>query len=299
MEADVNTRIGFISVVMAAISACSTTPVALTPVSKPSNVVWQKVDDARNNLKRSQHDMLQREAEAALAQKNADDAVRRQAALKSLVAASTPNALVAPRVNALTAETEASVNKANADAVTRAEALTTANEAVVSANIALTDAEKQQDQILRPDFESQFAKVISECQQIISPLQRSSRRGAKTAFWLQVSGLVAGAVAAPALVAASSVANKAWIAGLSGYAGSTNLAESSLGNAGLNGVADATAANNLVTKIGTDISAALNKTTYDEKYDALNVVVADCALYQISVPSAPPSIPQQAKTDKP
>jgi hypothetical protein len=154
---------------------------------------------------------------------------------------------------------------------------------------AVNQANAGVDAVTRDEFNKQFTSVLNTCTKIVNRYQGNSRRGARTAFWLQMSGLVAGAVVAPALVAASAVGNKAWIAGTSGYAGATNLAETSLGSAELNGASDATTANQLVIKIQTDISASLGKSTWDDRYDALNEVIADCSLFQIGVPSAQPA----------
>ena len=268
-----------------ALAACKTTPLTLSPVVKPSGAEWQQLTAAKKSLTDAQQTLAARQKDLSVA--SAQESVFQGGKL-----AYSPFAehfLSAKDKVTFQAETDKQ-SKAATDRVSAATAAVQDGKTqVASAQQQVAAAEAAVDTITRDQFNKQFTTVVNECKAIVTQYQKGSTGGAKTAFWLQVSGLIAGAVAAPALVAASSVGNKAWIAGISGYAGGTNLAETSLGNANLNGISDATTANQLAAKIRADISTALGKSSWDDRYDALNEVVADCSLFQIGVPTAQPA----------
>jgi hypothetical protein len=256
----------------------------IKPVVKPTAAEWAALKAAKVHLTQAQQNLTAQQKRLSQATAVADSVQGGNTLYQPLL--SQLRSVDSDRIR----EAANSVTTQSANQVAQARtAVDQASQAVTDAQQQVTDTNSSLDSKTRGDFETQFATVLSDCKKIINQYQGESRDGAKVAFWLQISGLVAGAVAAPALVAASSVGNKAWIAGISGYAGGTNMAESSLGAANLNGVADATTASSLVTQIRSDITAALTKTTWDDKYDGLNAVVADCSLFQIGVPSAQPN----------
>ena len=267
------------------LASCATAPPSIAPVVKPTGPQWNALADAKKQLGKAQADLAEK-------QKSLDAAQVIENHLKSGKTAYQPlfDLVTSPADKTkLQAAVTAQATAATTGVASAQSDVAGATQSVAAAQTNVNQAEAALDATTRADFEAKFATVLTACKAIVNNYQGQSTSGAKVAFWLQVSGLVAGAVAAPALVAASSVGNKAWIAGVSGYAGGTNLAETSLGSANLNGVSDATTANQLVTQIRTDITTALTKTSWDDRYDALNAVVADCALFQIGVPAAPPN----------
>jgi hypothetical protein len=275
-----------------AISACQTTRPTMSAVVKPTGPQWNSAASAQADLVEKEGIANDKRRSQALAENAAIQADVRAEALRSVLSDAGLNVARLPQAERGNAQHLEEAVSSHVQEAQRNEALAVAsvnhaNQDVANAKLAVAQTTAALTSITRDDFNKQFAKVISDCRAVIDTYQRGSKAGAKTAFWLQVSGLIAGAVVAPALVAASSVGNKAWIAGLSGYAGGTNLAENALGTSDLNGVSDATTSNQLATKIGSDITVALNKTNWDDKYDALNAVVADCSLFQIGVPAAP------------
>lgn len=279
------TRASFILGVCLALAACKTTSLGLTPVIKPTGPEWTALARAKKSLSDAQQELLAKQKSLATATATAESVTGGKTIYQPLF-----EQFLATKDKANFQAASENIAKAAADNTQKAQAeVTQASQNVAAAQSQVTQAEAALDSTTRETFNQQFATVLKECTAVINKYQRGSRAGAETAFWLQMAGLTAGAVAAPALVAASSVANKAWIAGLSGFAGGTNLAETSLGNANLSGIADATTANQLAAQIRTDITAALNKSSWDDRYDALNTVVADCSLFQIGVPTAQPS----------
>jgi hypothetical protein len=268
-----------------ALAACKTTSAGLTPVVKPTGPEWNALATAKKSLSEAQQELAAKQKSLASATATADNVAGGKAVYQPLF----EQFLTTKDKASFQAASDNVAKTASANAQAAQADVTQASQKVVAAQTQVAQAETAVDSETRATFDKQFTTVLGECKAVINKYQRGSRGGAETAFWLQMGGLVAGAVAAPALVAASSVANKAWIAGLSGFAGGTNLAETSLGNANLSGISDATTANQLAAQIRTDITTALNKTSWDDRYDALNTVVADCSLFQIGVPTAQPS----------
>lgn len=266
------------------VAGCASTP-TLKPVVKPSGPEWAALAAAKQRLASAQLDLKQKQQSLAVANTLASSFQTGQSVYKPIFEQFLPDKNKAgfqSATNAASAKFAGNLTQAKADA-------DQASQSVADAKQGVADEEAKVDAKTRTDFENKFTDLLSSCQKIVDKYQGRSRAGAKTAFWLQMGGLVAGAVAAPALVAASSVGNRAWIAGVSGFAGGTNLAESSLGSANLNGVSDATTANQIVSQVRTDIQNAQAKTSWDDRYDALAAVQTDCTLIQMGVPTAMPA----------
>jgi len=283
------------------LGACSTTRPTMHPIVKPTNAAWITVATARQKVLQAQQNQADKGQALRDAEYSKAQLLSRQAALNSILSSpdigNISNKKDAKLLSLQTFRTAADseVRMANERQSTSQKEFNDAEKTVEATKLELAEANARLDDITRGDFDKQYANVISECQKVLDGYRSRARTGSQVAFWIQISGLLAGAVASPALVAVSSVGNRAWIAGLSGYAGGTNLAETTLGSSNLNGVSDANTANQLATKISTDIAAAVSKTSWDEKYDALSNVVADCSAFQIGVPSAPTPIPEQPK----
>ena len=139
-------------------------------------------------------------------------------------------------------------------------------------------------------LETKLQEVLDFCQPRLSGYEIESAKQARLAYWLSMSGLIAGAVVSPVLIAASASANAAWIAGFSGWAGATNFAGESLRSSGLSGTTIAETRNKIISSVRDQISVAIDTTkTFEERRNALMKARSECILYEIAVPSVPAS----------
>lgn len=135
-------------------------------------------------------------------------------------------------------------------------------------------------------LENRLSEVLSFCLPRLSGYEAKSERQAKQAYWLSMSGLVAGSIAIPALTAASAASNAAWIAGLGGWAGATNFASQNLKESGLSGATIASTRNNIVNKVTEQIEVAADGSqSFENRRNALMKARASCIMYEISVPT--------------
>ena len=134
----------------------------------------------------------------------------------------------------------------------------------------------------------EFGKVLDFCKPILSGYEKNSEQQARNAYWLSMSGLVAGTVLAPGLIAANAASNAAAVAALSGWAGATNFAGQSLKTSGLSGSAIAQTRNDIIKNLKVEIVTATDgNKTFEERRGALMRANAECILYDISVPTIP------------
>ena len=143
-------------------------------------------------------------------------------------------------------------------------------------------------------IEESLNNVLEGCRPVLAGLESKSKSQAQTALWVSISGIFAGAVAAPYLLATSS-ANAATAAGLSGFAGATNFANQALISSGLSGAESSSRRNMIVKKVGDEIEAAILAFSDDNDADgsigfknaklALLKAQAGCLLYEISIPT--------------
>lgn len=137
-------------------------------------------------------------------------------------------------------------------------------------------------------LEDALQEVLSFCQPRLSGYEASSASQAQKAYWLSISGLVAGAVLSPALAAANASANAAWISALSGWSGATNFAGQALRTSGLSGSAIAETRNSIIKNVRDAIAAASDGAKpFEERRGALMRARSECILYEIAVPSIP------------
>lgn len=140
----------------------------------------------------------------------------------------------------------------------------------------------------RLKIESALNEVLLFCQPKLSGFETESARQARNAYWLSMSGLVAGSVIAPALAASSAAANASWIAGLSGWAGATNFAGQALKTSGLSGSTIAQTRNTIIANVRDAIIIASDGSkSFDDRKDALMRARAECTIYQIAIPNIP------------
>lgn len=153
----------------------------------------------------------------------------------------------------------------------------------------ITDTEKTSMQLNEANqrlIESKLEEVLNFCLPRLSGFEVKSADQAKKAYWLSMSGLVAGAVAVPALTAANATSNASWIAGLGGWSGATNFASESLKESGLSGSTIANTRNNIIHNVKNQIEIASDGTkAFDERRNALMKARAECVMYEISVPN--------------
>ncbi|HBH7919072.1 TPA: hypothetical protein ACN306_004999 [Vibrio parahaemolyticus] len=153
----------------------------------------------------------------------------------------------------------------------------------------IVDKSKTQDQLDAANqqlLEDKLSEVLSFCLPRLSGYEAKSEQQARQAYWLSMSGLVAGSIAVPALTAASAASNAAWIAGLGGWAGATNFASQNLKESGLSGAAVASTRNEIVNKVTSQIEIAADSSqTFENRRNALMKARASCIMYEIAVPA--------------
>jgi hypothetical protein len=155
---------------------------------------------------------------------------------------------------------------------------------IEDARRGLTTAELTPEE--RKYLEDKLQDTLAFCQQRLSGYEIKSENQAKQAFWLSLSGLIAGTVVSPVLLAASASGNAAWAAGFGGWAGATNFASESLRTSGLSGTTIAQTRNDIVKSVGEQIKIAVDgNKTYDERANAIMLARANCILYEIAVPT--------------
>lgn len=149
-----------------------------------------------------------------------------------------------------------------------------------------TKASAQLDEENQHLIESKLEEVLNFCYPRLSGYEQKSADQANKAYWLSISGLVAGTVAVPALTAANAASNAGWIAGLGGWAGATNFAGQTLKESGLSGTTIAETRNSIIHRVTEQIEIASDGTKqFDERRNALMKARAACVMYEIAVPS--------------
>lgn len=139
-------------------------------------------------------------------------------------------------------------------------------------------------------LEAKLQEVLDFCLPRLSGYETASVSQAKKAYWLSMSGLIAGSVVVPALTAANATANASSVAALSGWAGATNFAGQALRSSGLSGSTIAETRNSIIHSVREGISVASDGTkSFDERRGALMQARANCIMYEIAVPSLPSS----------
>jgi hypothetical protein len=137
-------------------------------------------------------------------------------------------------------------------------------------------------------LEEKLKEVLNFCLPRLSGYEKASAAQARNAYWLSMSGLIAGSVLGPALVAANAAANAGAIAALSGWAGATNFAGQALKSSGLSGSAIAETRNGIIKSVRDSIAIASDGSkAFEERRSALMKARADCIIYEIAVPSVP------------
>ncbi len=159
--------------------------------------------------------------------------------------------------------------------------------------VEVVDAKKGAAQLKaenQKNIEKELKSVLSFCQPRLSGYERKTASQASKAYWLSMSGLVAGTVIAPALTSANAAANASSIAALSGWAGATNFAGQALTSSGLSGSTIAKTRNDIISEVKENIEIATDSTkTFDQRRNALLKARSACIIYEIAVPSLPAS----------
>ncbi|KRI00176.1 hypothetical protein AO057_15310 [Curvibacter sp. PAE-UM] len=158
----------------------------------------------------------------------------------------------------------------------------------ISKTVADNKTTDQQDRENQAIIEARLKEELDFCQPRLSGFERKSAEQAENAYWLSMSGLVAGTVLAPALTAANAAGNAAGIAALSGWAGATNFAGQSLKTSGLSGSAIAETRKEITKNIKDQIVIAFDGSKkFEERSAAIMKIRAECIVYEIAVPSIP------------
>ncbi|MDP3013738.1 MAG: hypothetical protein Q8M92_05805 [Candidatus Subteraquimicrobiales bacterium] len=149
-----------------------------------------------------------------------------------------------------------------------------------------TISQKQLDEDNQLLLERKMEEVLNFCLPVLSGYEKKSAVQARQAYWLSMSGLVAGSIAVPALAATSAAANAGWIAGLGGWAGATNFAGQNLRESGLSGSTIAETRNSIIRRVTDQIEIAIDGTnSFEERRNALMKARAACVMYEIAVPT--------------
>jgi len=137
------------------------------------------------------------------------------------------------------------------------------------------------------NLEEKFQEVLDFCAPRLNSYELKSKQQASKAYWLNVSGAVAGSVVVPALIASGWGAPFALAlqAGLAGYAGSVPFMGNALRQSGLSGMAAAQTRNVIVERISRSAMVVLDASkSYEERRSAIMSVAAECTVYPIFVP---------------
>jgi len=135
-------------------------------------------------------------------------------------------------------------------------------------------------------IEEELNVILRDCKATLVEFESKSADQAKSAYWLSLSGLIAGSVLAPAFVAASN-ANGTTVAVLSGWAGATNFAGKSLNSSGLSGSTAAQTHNKIINDLKSEISTITDgNISFAERRGALMRAKASCVVFSISIPSS-------------
>ena len=155
----------------------------------------------------------------------------------------------------------------------------------VNTNVVKTFSisETEQDQL-----EQKFQEVIEYCTVRLNEYEHKAEVQASKAFWMNMSGLVSGAVIVPMIIATGSTGMwpLTFAAGLSGWAGATSFASESLKLSGLSGSSTAQMRNLIVERIRDKATIALDGTKpYADRRNAVLGIMGECTIYPIMVPS--------------
>jgi hypothetical protein len=136
------------------------------------------------------------------------------------------------------------------------------------------------------NIEKALRETLEFCAPILQGYEDKTESQAKRAYWLSISGLVAGSVLAPALVAGNAAANASSVAALSGWAGATNFASESLKSSGLSGTATAETRKGIIKNLTSAIEIATDNTkTFLERKTSILKARASCVIYDIAIPA--------------
>lgn len=157
-----------------------------------------------------------------------------------------------------------------------------------AAEKALTEGENR-------EIDERLTAVLRDCNAVITRMADQVASQESNSFWLSMSGLIAGAVLAPAATAANAMAHRAFISAASGWAGATNLASQTLRTVGLAGDAVASTRNQIITNMNIGITQATNTAlSLDERFAGVQKTQAACIAFAVTVPGAVPPIPAPA-----
>jgi len=136
-------------------------------------------------------------------------------------------------------------------------------------------------------FEDQFKEVLEFCQPRLQGFEAKSTHQAKLSFYMKLSGLLAGSVFAPALIAYGSTSTiaMATTAALAGWAGASPFAGEALEASGLSGAGIAETRNGIIADIKESLKRAVDGSLpIKDRRNALLEIQASCIAYEISVP---------------
>lgn len=137
-------------------------------------------------------------------------------------------------------------------------------------------------------IEAKLYETLEFCAPRLQGAESKAEWQARVAYWMSMTGLIAGSVVVPALAAINAEMYVGLIAGLSGWSGASHFASKAMETSGLSGSAIAETRNRIIKELQGCIEVATDgDRPVDERRGAIMRARAACVAYEISVPRLP------------
>jgi hypothetical protein len=124
--------------------------------------------------------------------------------------------------------------------------------------------------------------TLNFCKGIFDDQETSAKKQASTTRWILWSGIFAGTIAAPALIAANPAANATWVAALSGWGGASGLAARQSESLGMTGASMASQRNQIVDNFTKQLSIGFDsRESLDKRLSAFEAAKVECIAYKV------------------
>lgn len=134
-------------------------------------------------------------------------------------------------------------------------------------------------------IEAKLYETLEFCAPRLQGAESKAEWQARVAYWMSMSGLIAGSVVVPALAAINAEMYVGLIAGLSGWSGASHFAGKAMETSGLSGSAVAETRNRIIKELQVCIEVATDgDRPVDERQGAVMRARAACVAYEIAVP---------------
>ena len=137
-------------------------------------------------------------------------------------------------------------------------------------------------------IEAKLYETLEFCAPRLQGAESKAEWQARAAYWISMTGLIAGSVVVPALAAINAEMYVGLIAGLSGWSGASHFASKAMETSGLSGSAVAETRNRIIRELQEAIEVATDgDRTFEERRCAVMRARAACVAYEIAVPRVP------------